>query len=400
MKKLLATLLLLAAPVAAQPYTASDYITGWSLTWGTHEEDGAGSDNWPLTWHSGGDQFAAWGDGGGFAGTGGDCRVSLGIAQIAGTWASHTETDLWGCTSGCAECVGNGWFAYCGASNCASFDGKSYGIISVNNGDLYAWWGPGAGQTSFTETRLIRSLDDGASWSQSSWNLDTQDSTFMMPTVVNTSQDHDNAPDSYVYFYYIREYDSGSLQIQSGGAPDAGRIDLARTTVANIWDETQHEYFTGSVGSPSWSTTATSRVAVFTDTNGVGWTVSVWYSTKLSRYILITEHTTSRSGCLGVFEAPDPWGPWQTVEYYTCTGDDWFGFGKGDSGNVPQTVFYANFSTKWTDEMVDDEDFVLSFSGTGNNDSWNALEGTFTVDYSALDESTISGAALSGGSIQ
>src|SRR5690606_40074440 len=53
---------------------------------------------------------------------------------------------------------------------------------------------------------------------------------------------------------------------------------------------------------------------VFTDAeNGVGWNLSVSYHPGLRRYLLCTQHTAIAEGNLGIFDAPEPWGPWTTV---------------------------------------------------------------------------------------
>ena len=62
---------------------------------------------------------------------------------------------------------------------------------------------------------------------------------------------------------------------------------------------------------------------MFENSQGVGWTVSVSYNAGLKRYILCTEHEQSFKGNLGIYDAPEPWGPWTTVAQY----HDWGKFG-------------------------------------------------------------------------
>jgi MYXO-CTERM domain-containing protein len=94
----------------------------------------------------------------------------------------------------------------------------------------------------------------------------------------------------------------------------------------------------------------------------VGWNVSVSYNAGLGRYLLCTEHDATMGGNLGMFDAPEPWGPWATVGYYS----DWEGFG---------TTFFWNFSNKWL--SADGRDFTIVFTGVGDNDSWNTVRGSF-----------------------
>lgn len=78
---------------------------------------------------------------------------------------------------------------------------------------------------------------------------------------------------------------------------------------------------------------------------------------------------------MGVFVADHPWGPWQTVAYWTP--DD--RFGKTRPGGIydwAPNVFYISFPTKW---FIEDS-FTMVFTGAGrgaNNDSFNTLQGRF-----------------------
>jgi hypothetical protein len=40
-----------------------------------------------------------------------------------------------------------------------------------------------------------------------------------------------------------------------------------------------------------------------------------------------------------------------------------------------RSTFYWNFSNKWL--SPDGKDFVMIFTGTGSNDSWNTIRGRF-----------------------
>jgi hypothetical protein len=48
----------------------------------SHLRAAEGSDNWPVTWSNDDNQYAMWGDGGGFGGTETDGRASLGVARL------------------------------------------------------------------------------------------------------------------------------------------------------------------------------------------------------------------------------------------------------------------------------------------------------------------------------
>jgi hypothetical protein len=102
--------------------------------------------------------------------------------------------------------------------------------------------------------------------------------------------------------------------------------------------------------------------SVFHDPSGVGWNCSVSYNPALRKYILCTEHTRSLRGNLGIFAAPEPWGPWETI-YYQGDGQ-W-----EDAG----TTFYWNFSNKWADGL----DFVMVYTGVNDQDAWQSVAGHF-----------------------
>jgi len=109
------------------------------------------------------------------------------------------------------------------------------------------------------------------------------------------------------------------------------------------------------------------RHAVFEDPNGVGWNLSVSHNAGLGRHLLCTEHTETHRGKLGVFDAPEPWGPWTTVACFDAWGE----------GQVPVNAFYWNFANKWL--SADGTRFAMTFTGRKENDSWNALRGEFIL---------------------
>jgi hypothetical protein len=93
----------------------------------------------------------------------------------------------------------------------------------------------------------------------------------------------------------------------------------------------------------------------------------VSYNSGLKRYLLCTEHGATHLSRFGLFDAPEPWGPWTTVEYNDAWG----------VGHVPATVFHWVIPTKWM--SADGISFTLVFSGTKTNDSFNTVRGRFVV---------------------
>ena len=325
-----------------KPYASSKYISGINFLWNTYQCSAKGSDNWAVTWADDDKQYATWGDGWGFAESG--PKQSLGVSCIEGPVNSYKGTDLWGLPT-----IG-------------SSGGKSYGILCIRK-VLYMWVGPGSETDSWKEQRLYISHDHGRSWEQAPWAF-TRIQRIIMPAFLNYGKNYKKARDNYVYTYCIRlEQNTDQLSILST------KIDLARVPRDRILEQDAWEFFTGMInGKPTWNSDIDKRAPVFIDPNGVGWTVSVSYNIGLKRYMLCTEHTQTHKGLLGIFEAPEPWGPWSTVYYADKTKP--FGI-----GHIKPTVFYANFSNKWTSK--DGKQFVLLFTGTGSNDAFNLIKGRF-----------------------
>jgi len=330
------------SPETKLPYPPSEVIREVIYNWPTQNRLAPGSDNWAITWAADDHQYAAWGDGGGFDGTDSEGRVSLGVARIEGDWFGHTAVNVWGGMN---------------AANEAQFEGKSYGIISIKD-TLYMWVSPYSGPDNYKEARLSYSADRGASWTQADWAF-TQDEALVLPTILQFGKEYDGARDDYVYHYAIRLKDASDLKIQI-----PGEIDLIRVPQDHLLERDAYEFFAGldSSGDPIWTADIEARKPVFEDANGVGWTVSVSYNAGLKRYLLITEHDESFAGNMGIFDAPEPWGPWTTVGYY----NNW--------GGTEETFFW-NFSNKWLSE--DGLEFTLIYTGIGEHDSWHLVRGRF-----------------------
>jgi hypothetical protein len=277
------------------PYPPSLVISDMTFEWSTHERHAPGSDNWPITWADDGHQYTSWGDGGGFGGTNDEGRVSLGVAVVKGGASSYTGYNHWGGED---------------ATHPATFGGKSYGIISTDK-VLYKWVSPGSGAKNYNEVRLYRSTNRGASWTAASWTFKKQDG-FVLPTFLQFGRNYAGARDGWVYIYANKLQDSSSLTIQQ-----PGEITLMRVPKADLMEREAYQFFAGmnEEDKLTWTSNLTKRRPVFTDRNGVGWNTSVSYNPGLRRYLLITEHHRSSEGSFGLFDAPEPWGPWTTVAY-------------------------------------------------------------------------------------
>ena len=352
------------------PYPSSTLIKGVAFDWSTHIRLAEGSDNWPITWADDDHQYTSWGDGGGFGGTNQDGRVSLGVARIEGRGDNYRGFNVWGGLNPEDPPRLRGQ----NPGDPPRLRGKSYGIISID-GVLYKWVGPGSNTQSYEEARLFHSTDYGATWTPADWAFVKADD-LIMPTILNFEKDYAGARDNFVYHYFIElQGDPADL-----GVHMPGKIHLLRVDKSEILtSKSSYEYFNGLDGNGNavWSYDINVKQPVFEDPNGVGWNLAVSYNAGLKRYILTTEHTESNQGNLGIFDAPEPWGPWTTVAYMDRSDGTHFAH---DFPGVPDTTFFWNFSNKWLSE--DGKDFTLIFTGSRVNDSWNTVRGSFEVAVS------------------
>lgn len=340
---------------AAPPYPPSLAIARAEFDFATHRRLAPGSDNWPVTWAADDHLYTAWGDGGGFGGTNSKGRVTLGVARIAGDAASYVGRNVWGGFE---------------PEHPAQFGGKSYGILSVG-GSLYLWVAPQPNPHLAT-SQLAVSKDRGATWSLAPWTFTFADG-LTVPTWLNFGRDYAGARDAYVYSYYIAPtWGPGPAKKTPAHTFDVhqpGRVHLSRVPQDAILDRTRYEFFAGldGNGQPRWTADVTRKQPAFADPNGVGWNLSVSYNSGLRRYLLATEHTETHAGKFGLFDAPEPWGPWTTVAYDEAWG----------AGHVEVSTFYWNFTSKWL--SADGTRFTLIFTGKNSNDSWNTVDGRFVL---------------------
>jgi hypothetical protein len=338
------------------PYPPSTLIKGVDFDWSSHVRLAEGSDNWAITWADDDHQYSTWGDGGGFDGSDDRGRVSLGVAKIQGSFEDYQPLNVWGGHNAAYQ---------------PEFEGKSYGIIFID-GVLYMWVGPGSLTKSYDEARLFHSTDYGATWTPVEWAFVKEDG-LIMPTILNFGKNYAGAQDNFVYHYFIElQGDPDELGVHIPGKVHLLRVDKREM----VRSKSSYEYFNGvgRNGDPRWSDDINEKEPVFEDANGVGWTLAVSYNAGLERYILTTEHTETNQGNLGIFEAPEPWGPWSTVAYMDRSDGTQFA---RDFRGVPETTFFWNFANKWLSE--DGQEFTLVFTGTDDNDSWNTVRGSFEV---------------------
>ncbi|MBA2564122.1 MAG: DUF4185 domain-containing protein [Gemmatimonadetes bacterium] len=300
-----------------------------------------GSDLWPVTWGPDDALYTSWGDGGGFGGTDGEARVSLGFARITGPPEAFVATNLWGGKD---------------AERPATFAGKATGLLSVG-GTLYAWINLQDGD--IPARRLAWSTDLGRSWQLGSWSFPGARGALYLATFLNFGRDYAGARDGFVYAYGKRYSDAGDPFTDP-------RNFLARVPRGSVRERGAYEFFAGfdAARAPTWTRVERNARSILTDTARTK-AFSVVHVSPIGRYV----GTTSRGnsvGKLSIHEAAEPWGPWISVVAY----DNWGGFGDGEG------LLYS-IPTKWIGG--DGTTLWMIFSSTGAFDSFNLVRGTLTL---------------------
>jgi hypothetical protein len=322
---------------AQSPYPPSPVISGVTWDASTHKTFAPGSDNWPTTWAEDGHLYAAWGDGGGFGGTNSEGRVSLGIARIEGPWDKYIGYNVWGGKN---------------PKNPYQFKGKSYGLLSLD-AVLYMW--VMVEGEYYKSSQIAWSTDRAATFKQG-FTFEEPDAAFSAPTFLNFGKDYSGARDDYVYVY-------SGLPLNNCTDKCIGEsVDLARVPKDKILSRSAYQFFQGLdlENNPTWTSDISRRRPVFNDPDGAGTRFGVVYNPGLQRYLLTIAH--DNGGGLGIFDGPEPWGPWTTVAYYT----DWLGFGYSPSYHIAPA--------KWISD--DGSGFTLVWS---SQDRWNTIRGEFEL---------------------
>jgi hypothetical protein len=314
------------------------------------------SDNWTITWADDDHQYTSFGDGEGFRTTNA-VRASLGVARIEGGKDNYSAFDVFK--------VGK---------ETGGYGGKSVGILAVD-GELYLLRaGTDSNSSSFQRTELFKSTDKGKSWSTTGVKWVNNDFTgsdgFFSPSFLQFGKDYAGARDEFVYIYAPEE--TASVDDDAWNVQVPGKISLIRVPKVSMTDKNTYEYFTDLDvnGDALWTAEINSRAPVFEDpVNGVMRT-SVSYNAGLGRYLLITQQVSRFRNSdfhIGVYEAPEPWGPWHTVLFENAEL-----VGPGLNTGV-KTVFW-NFSNKWL--SPDGKNFVMVYTGPGP-DEWGTVKGAF-----------------------
>jgi hypothetical protein len=307
-----------AEPQAPYPPSA------WKLDWSpvdTIRRDASGSDNFPMTWADDDLQYSAYGDGWGFEPKV-EKKLSIGLVTVEGGPENFVGRNL---RTPDMEFTGQG-----------EHGPKASGILMVE-GVLYLF------ARNLDNARLSWSEDHGRTWTHADWRFTE---SFGAPTFLNFGKNYAGARDNHVYVY---SFDSDSAYIA------ADRMVMARVPKDRIRELEAYEYFVrlDPQGEPVWSSKLADRGAIF-EHPGRCYRSGITYNPALKRYIWSqilpeSEHEQGMrfQGGFGVYEAPEPWGPWRTV-YFANNWD----VGPGETSSFP---------TKWMSD--DGKTMWLVFSG-------------------------------------
>lgn len=306
----------IAAAQSMPPYPPSRAIKRINWHWDTLTFAAPGSDLWPVTCGPDGLLYAAWGDGGGFGGSDSDGRVAMGFARINGDPYHWSGVNVNGGKH---------------PEHPATFPkaGKTSGIAFIDDA-LYASVNLQDGIWPDVNHVLVWSTNRGADWTRAGWLFARGNGHFHPATFVNFGTNAAAGPGALAGFVYL----CGPKQNPDPG--NGNRLYLARVSKDSLHKLGAYEFVRGidGKGNALWTPEARQAEAIFTDLNGVTHG-SIIYLPMLKRFVLTCFHVGP--GQLGVFDAPKPWGPWTTVEYY----EDWGGMGAEGEGLT------CSFPLKW-----------------------------------------------------
>ncbi len=268
--------------IVQAPYAPSELIEG--LTFAPVEEivrRAEGSDNWPITWADDDMQYAAYGDGWGFD-LPTERKLSLGFTRVIGGPGDFMGANI---AAPSGERTGDGAKGP-KASGMLMVDGVLYMLLrNVGNSQL-AW-----------------SSDRGRTWQ---WGFRFEHS-FGCPSFLNFGRDYEGARDGYVYVYSS----DGPSAYESYDGVVLGRVPRDR-----IRERGAYEFFVelDRDGIPAWTSEIAEHGPVFTYAGHCA-RLDAAYSPGIKRYLLALGF--DHHGGWGIFDAPEPWGPWSTAFFTT-----------------------------------------------------------------------------------
>ncbi len=325
--------------IIAPPYHRSGLITEVNFAPASSiVRKAKGSDNWPITWADDDNLYTAYGDGWGFEPKT-KKKLSLGIAKIIGVPPDFQGTNI---RTDSGERIGQGAKG-AKASGILCVEGVLYILVRNTGNSQIAW-----------------SADHGKNWEWCDWKFTA---SFGAPTFLNFGRNYAGARDDFVYIF---SHDSDSAY------EPAGRMVMARVPKDRICERQAYEFFKGldDLGKPIWTKNIHGRGAVFINP-GKCYRSGISYNAGLKRYLwcqtIYGEDDMRFNGGIGIFDAPQPWGPWTSV-FYTENWD----VGSGETSSLP---------TKWMSN--DGKTCYLLFSG---DDCFSVRKLTIQVSDSRIQK--------------
>jgi hypothetical protein len=287
-------------------------------------------DNWPITWADDDNLYTSYGDGWGFKPRT-RRKLSQGLAKIIGPASDFRGVNV---RSATGEREGDG-----------PKGAKASGMLMVD-GVLYMW------VRNLNNSQLWWSEDRGQTW-QRGFRFDV---SFGCPALLNFGKNYEGARDGYVYVY---------SQDGPSAYEDYDRVVMGRVPKEHIRDRRAYEFFVrlDESGRAVWTKNIAARGAVFSYP-GRCRRLDVVYNPGIRRYLLAIGF--DNGGGWGIFDAPEPWGPWTTA-FYT----EYWGLGGTHGYRLP---------SKWI--QPDGKTMYLVFSGVRHN---GALYDAFCVRKLTLD---------------
>jgi len=329
-------------PTGISPCPASPVITG--VTWSDSiirkatGKNRDGSDNFPLTWADDDNLYTAYGDGYGF-----DpivpSKLGLGFARVMGDPPDISGENI----RSDAENTGMGRSGK-KASGLLMIDGVLCMLArNADNDGKYC--------------QLAMSYDHAQTWKWCEWRFEE----FGYLTFINFGKNYTGVPEKHGNYVYMVSHDN------PGAYESAGHFVLLRVPKDKITDRESYEFFKGldSQNEPIWTKDIAQRGVIFKNP-GNCLRSGISYNAGLKRFLWWSQipkdgEDTRFKGGFGIYDAPEPWGPWTTV-YYTTNWD----VGPGET---------ASFPTKWM--SPDGKVCHLVFSG---NDNFSVRKVTFKTE--------------------
>jgi hypothetical protein len=314
----------------------------WSMMWnwssGFNQQNS--SDLWAQTWGADGNDYAFFGDGLGFFGSG--AKLSFGIGELTGAPGPIAPSDAINVYGGENELEGKATSLLAVGSNYYAIGSVWQSTDPPNNG----YGAPGHVEIEYSPGNPSSWQSNYAAWTFCVSGVNP--SGFCPGWFLQYGPGYAGAEDSYVYIYGMT-----SQSFFGSSTPGPAYTYLFRVPSDQILSQQAYEAFTGldNDGNPLWSSTWTDMQPVFTDRGPQPMGISaVVYNSALGRFI--AEGQGGFVNQAAFYDAPNPWGPWTSIGYYNSNADNTGGWGNlgTNTFTLGQTgdSLGINFINKWS----------------------------------------------------